>query len=181
MNSNKLTKIEVEGILFSKYEINIINTVINSIHNDKNTMFLSETFYVGGILVRESIKNGILKELKERDGIDNNIIQSFKINNSIDNITKGNAINKNNDFNFNFKWYNWYNWKEEHYGKKVLINNYEKISFSRIGFDENQLEAIIFFQVEFEKTGYGKMYLLKREIEKWNIIKTIDIHGIIKN
>ena len=63
MNSDKLTKNESEYILLSKYEINIINSVINSIHDDKNIIFLSESFYVGAFLVVKSLKNGILLEL----------------------------------------------------------------------------------------------------------------------
>jgi len=168
---------ESDHILLSEHEIDIINTVINSIHNDKNTIYLRETFYAGGFLFIESLRSGMLKELKSKDNIDNIIIQSFEKNNSIENLKKENTIDKNNQFNFDFIWYDW----REYIGKnKILINNYEEISFSRIGFNKNQTEAIIFLEVEFEKTGYGKIYLLERKFEKWDIKKIIDIHGLIK-
>ena len=79
----------MEYIIFSKNEIDIINTVVNTIHNDNNIIYLSETFYSGFTVVLESMRNYYIKYLKNVHGVDNDIIQSFYKNNSLENIKKG--------------------------------------------------------------------------------------------
>jgi len=170
-------KSRTEYIVFSKNEIDIINTVVNTIHNDNNTIYLSKTFYIGDILVRESMRNYYIKSLKDKHGVDNEIIQSFYKNNSMENFMKKTNIDNNNIFNF--KWDNCINYFE---GKNDLLNNYEEISVSRIGFNEKQTKALIFLDVymDMEIAGYGNFYLLEKETDKWIICKIIEIYGRIR-
>jgi hypothetical protein len=164
-----------EYIIFSKNEIDIINTVVNTIHNDNNTIYLSETFYTGFIFVLESHRNYYIKNLKNEHGVDNDIIQTLYKNNSLKNIKKGTKIDKNNIFNFDFTWYNW---NED---KMDLLNNYENIRVSRIGFNEKQTKALIFLEMyRGEIEGFGSFYLLEKETEKWIISKTIKAYSLIR-
>jgi hypothetical protein len=168
-------KLRTEYVIFSKNEIEIINTVVNTVHNDKNTIYLSGTFYISALLVRESMINSIIKSLKDKHGVDNDIIQSFYKNNSIENLMKNNKIDKNNIFNFYFNWYK-YSFED----KNDLLNKYEKISVSKIGFNENQTKALIFLEMDREIKGFGNFYLLDKETEKWVICKTIEIYDRIR-
>jgi len=163
-----------EFIIFSKNETDIINIVIKSIHNN-NTIYLSETFYSGFTVVLVSMRNYYINYLKNVHGVNNDIIQSFYKNNSLENIKKGAKIDKNNIFNFDFTWYNWIEDKID------LLNNYEKISVSRFGFNEKETKALIFLEMYRDKIkGFGSFYLLEKKTEKWIISKTIKVHSIIR-
>jgi hypothetical protein len=62
-----------------------------------------------------------------------------------------------------------------------LINNYEKISVSRIGFNENQTKSLIFLEMDRGGIdGFGNFYLLGKEAEKWILSKTIEIYDRIR-
>jgi len=63
--------------LFSKDENDIINRLINVIHNNKNTIVLSESFYID-IFLRESLRSGFIRSLRDKHNIDNSILQSFE-------------------------------------------------------------------------------------------------------
>jgi len=118
------------------------------------------------------------KSLKDKDGVDNEIIQSFFKNNSIENFIKKTIIDENNIFNFDFKWYKWKDYFED---EEDLLNNYERISVSRIGFNEKQTKALIFLEMYMGKIeGFGSFYLLKKETEKWIISKTIKAYSLIR-
>jgi len=65
--------------------------------------------------------------------------------------------------------------------KKILIKDYEIITISGIGFNEDQTKAIILVKIEYEYDGNGKIYVLEKSINKWEIVKIIDIFGIEKN
>ena len=170
-------KSRTEYIIFSKNEIDIINTVVNTIHNDNNAIYLSKTFYIGDILVRESIRNYYIMSLKDEHGVDNEIIQSFYKNNNMENFMKKTKIDNNNIFNFDFKWDNCINYFE---GKNDLLNNYEKISVSRIGFNEKQTKALIFLEMDREIKSFGSFYLLEKEKDKWIICKIIEMYDRIR-
>jgi len=66
-----------DSYLFSKDEVDIINRLINVIHTNKNTIVLSESFYMD-IFLRESVRMGLIKSLRDEHNIDNNILQSFE-------------------------------------------------------------------------------------------------------
>jgi len=100
--------IEEEVIIFSEDEINIINKLINAVHNNENTIILNKSIYIGLILLRESIKNWIIKKLRDEHSIDNNI---FKFN---------------------------YIWNENLEKDNDLSGNYKKVTFTRIGFNEKK-------------------------------------------
>jgi hypothetical protein len=171
-------KLGTKYVIFSKNETDIINAVVNEVHNDNNTIYLSETFCTSGILVRESFRNHYIKGLKDEHGVDNEIIQSFYKNNNLENIIRETKIDNNNIFNFDFKWYNWKNYFGE---KDVLINNYENIFVSRIGFNKKQTKALIFLEMDRRGIdGFGNFYLLEKETEKWVICKTIKIYDRIR-
>jgi hypothetical protein len=160
---------ENEFILFSEDEIKIINKLIKLIHNDTNTIILNESFYIGGIFLRESLKNGIIKELREKQNIDNSILKSFE-----EKILEIKNIDKNNIFEFNFIW-------NATIEKNIdLLENYEKITLSRIGFNEGKTKAIIFLELILKKEGNGKIYLFEKENEEWIITEIIHIIDIIR-
>jgi len=165
-------------VIFSKDEIDIINKVINTIHNDKYSIYLDKEFYHGAFILIDSLKNGMLKELKHNHNIDSIIIKSFEEKKSKKNFIKGMKIDDENIFNFHFEWYDWYEafLKDE----KKLTKDYERIIISRIGFNDEKTKAIIFLQIEFEKDGNGKVYVLEKIMEKWEIVKIVEIFGIIK-
>jgi len=166
------------SVVFSKDEIDIINKVINTIHNDKNSIYMDKEFYHGAFILVDSLKNGMLKELKHNHNIDSIIIKSFEENNSKENFMKGMKIDNVNIFNFPFKWYDWYeDFKKK---EKILTKDYERIIISRIGFNDEKTKAIIFLQIEYENDGKGKVYVLEKIMKKWEIVKIIDFFGIIK-
>jgi hypothetical protein len=172
-----MKKEKTEYIIFSKNEIDIINTVVNAIHNENKTIYLSDNFTISHIFVRESMINYYIKSLKDEHGVDNEIIQSFYKNNNMENFMKKTKIDNNNIFNFNFKWDKWDYFK----GKDDLLNNYEKISVSRFGFNEKQTKALIFLDMDMgEINGFGNFYLLEKETEKWIISKTIEMYDRIR-
>jgi hypothetical protein len=165
-------KLGTNSIIFSKNETDIINAVVNRVHNDNNTIYLSGTFCISFIFVIESFRNYYIKNLKDKYGVDNDIIQSFYKNNSIENLMKNPIIDKNNIFNFDFMWDKYF-----FEDKNDLLTNYEKIDISKIGFNEKQTKALIFLDMYREIKGFGNFYLLEKEAEKWVIYKTIEIHG----
>ena len=169
MNSieNKLS--EEEFIIFSEDEINIINKLINAVHNNENTIILNKSFYIGSILLRESIKNWIIKKLRDEHSIDNYILKSFENKN-----IKMYKIDKNNIFKFNFIW-------NENLEKYIdLSGNYEKVTFTRIGFNKRKTKAIIFLELIIRDEGNGKFYLLEKKNEEWEIIDIIHIFDLYK-
>ena len=187
MNPNSINnedKSEGISVVFLKDEIDIINKVINTIHNDKNSIFLDKFLYHGGFFLIESLRNGILKELKNNHNIDSIIIKSFDERNAKKEMFVEMKIDNANIFNFLFEWYDWkdHSWTEYLYkDKKILIKDYEIITISGIGFNEDQTKAIILVKIEYEYDGNGKIYVLEKSINKWEIVKIIDIFGIIKN
>jgi len=182
---NKINEDQSEGIsvVFSEDEIDIINKVINTIHIDKNSIFLNIYNYCAFVVI-DSLKDGMLKELKNNHNIDSNIIKSFKENNAKEDFIKGKKIDNANIFNFLFEWYDWreHSWRKYLYkNKKILIKNYEIITISGIGFNKDQTKAIILVRIEYEYDGNGKIYVLEKSINKWEIVEIIDIFGIEKN
>jgi len=81
-------------------------------------------------------------------------------------------IDKNNIFEFNFIW-------SKEIEKSIdLLEDYEKVSFSRIGFNEEITKAIIFLEIRLKNGGNGKFYLFEKENKEWKITDIIDIYGI---
>ena len=186
MNPNNINN-EAQGeeisVIFSEDEIDIINKVVNTIHNDKNSIYLNINNYCAFVVI-DDLKDEMLKELKNNHNIDSNIIKSFRENNAKEDFIKGKKIDNANIFNFLFEWYDWseHRWGEYLYkDKKILIKNYEIITISGIGFNEDQTKAIILVKIEYEYDGNGKIYVLEKSINKWEIVKIIDIFGIEKN
>jgi hypothetical protein len=182
---NKINEDKSEGksVVFSEDEIDIINKVVNTIHNDKNSIYLNINNYCAFVVI-DDLKDEMLKELKNNHNIDSNIIKSFRENNAKEDFIKGKKIDNANNFNFLFEWYDWYEhrWGEYLYkDKKILIKNYEIITISGIGFNEDQTKAIILVRIEYEYDGNGKIYVLEKSINKWEIVEIIDIFGIEKN
>jgi hypothetical protein len=179
MDPNDITKENLSeeiSVIFSEDEIDIINKVINTIHNDKNSIYLDKTFYRGAFILIDSLKNGMMKELENNHNIDSFIIKSFEEKNTKENIQVGRKIDNVNISNFPFEWYDWYDFRD----KKTLLKDYEIISISGIGFNEEKTKAIIFLQIEYDNDGNGKIYVLEKVMEKWEIVKIIDLFGIIK-
>jgi hypothetical protein len=181
MASNSINKEErSEGIslVFSDDEINIINKVINTIHNEKNKIFFNKTVYHGPFFLIDSLRNGMLKGLKNNDNIDSIIIKSFDKRNAKREDFIEMKIDNVNIFNFLFEWYDWRDFSKD---KNTLPEDYEIIYISRIGFNEEQTKAIIFLQIEFENEGNGKIYVLEKAAGKWDIVEIIDLFGIVKS
>jgi hemerythrin-like domain-containing protein len=165
--------------LFSKDEIDIINRLINAIHNNKKTIVLSEFFYFD-LFLRESLRSGFIKSLRDEHNIDNSILQSFeekllKIKDNEEKNVKVMGIDKNNIFEFNFIW-------SGELKKSIdLLEDYEEISFTRIGFNEEITKAIIFLEVWLENGGgHGKFYLFEKENNEWKVTDIIDAYGPIE-
>jgi len=82
------------------------------------------------------------------------------------------GIDKNNFFAFNFIW-------SKELKKDIdLLKDYEDISFSRIGFNEEITKAIIFLEIRLKNGGNGTFYLFEKENKEWKITDIIEIYGI---
>ena len=171
-NENEMT--EETNILLSKIELDIINTLIKIINEDKN-IILYENFYCGPILYREGLWNDFCKSLK-KENVDDILIYSLKENNK-----KVMYIDKNNVFDFKYSWYR-FNYNETDI---EIINNSKKVQFSRIGFNEEKTKAIIFIDIKTKdegngKAGNGEIYLLENKDEQWKIINIICVYNSFK-
>jgi hypothetical protein len=144
-------------VSFLPNEKDIINQVIKTINLENKIVILNENIEIT-YTTQDNNRNNVYRYLKRTKSIDNDLLISFKRNNH-----KQMILDKNIVFDFNFIWSGTSEYNND------PVNYYGIITFSKIGFNEEQTKAIIYIGIMMEGDGRGNYYILEKEDNHWEI------------
>jgi hypothetical protein len=144
-------------VSFLSNELDIINQIIKTKNLENKIIIINENVEIT-YTTQDNNRNDIYRYLKRTKSIDNDLLNSFKRNNH-----KQMILDKNIIFDLNFIW----NGTSEY--KNDPENYYGIITFSKIGFNEEQTKAIIYIGEMMKEVGRGDYYILEKEDNQWKI------------
>ena len=148
-------------VSFTSDELNIINEIIETIHQENKIVIINENLELT-YTTQDDNRNDVYNYLKRTQNIGKDLLNSFQENNN-----KQMKLVKDIVFDFNFIW------RDGSYLINDPIKYYGIITFSKIGFNKEQTKAIIYIGIMMENKGKGNYYILEKTDSGWKIVDII--------